>query len=323
MANYNSQYTGEQIDAAVGAVIGGRTGGLSNEAKQALLECFQNVAWANTNGQIYYDALYDALYSSVTLVSISVAYTQSGTVYDTDTLDDLKSDLVVIAHYDDATTETISAYVLTGELTIGTSTITVVYRGKIATFDVIVSPDLSAYAHVWDLTSSLVDSVGNVTATLGDSTTQDSSGVHITGASQYIAFPDVFIKGYSYEVDIVSFNKQSTDHNRLFSWYDSSGFFSSGFIYRSTGVWAVYGMGLGGWGDTDITDPTYVNGKTLKLNWATNGDADIYLDGVLLLSGSLSGRNTSTGNWSTFNIGSPSGLSAYNLTISGVRIKQL
>ena len=31
--------------------------GLSEEAKQALLACFENVAWINADGQTYYDAL--------------------------------------------------------------------------------------------------------------------------------------------------------------------------------------------------------------------------------------------------------------------------
>lgn len=36
--------------------------GLSDEAKQALLACFENVAWINDQGQTYYDALEAALY---------------------------------------------------------------------------------------------------------------------------------------------------------------------------------------------------------------------------------------------------------------------
>lgn len=34
----------------------------SDDFKTALLNCFENVAWINENGQIYYDALYDSLY---------------------------------------------------------------------------------------------------------------------------------------------------------------------------------------------------------------------------------------------------------------------
>ncbi len=76
-----------------------------------------------------------------TLSSISAVYTQSGTVYDTDTLDSLKADLVVTAIYSDSSTETVPAadYTLSGTLTAGISTITVSYGGKTASFDVTVT----------------------------------------------------------------------------------------------------------------------------------------------------------------------------------------
>ena len=75
------------------------------------------------------------------LTSLTATYTQSGTVYDTDTLDSLKSDLVVTASYEDSSTATIASadYTLSGTLAEGTSTITVSYGGKTATFSVTVS----------------------------------------------------------------------------------------------------------------------------------------------------------------------------------------
>lgn len=76
-----------------------------------------------------------------TLSSITAVYTQSGTVYDTDTIDSLKADLVVTAHYSDSSTQTVPAadYTLSGTLAEGPSTITVSYGGKTATFDVTVT----------------------------------------------------------------------------------------------------------------------------------------------------------------------------------------
>lgn len=76
-----------------------------------------------------------------TLDSISAVYNQSGTVYDTDTLDSLKTDLVVTATYSDTSTATVPStdYTLIGTLTVGTSTITVSYGGKTTTFTVTVS----------------------------------------------------------------------------------------------------------------------------------------------------------------------------------------
>lgn len=118
---------------------GGSGGGLTSDIKEALLDCFEHVAWIDANGQDYYDALESALYPPANLTSISAVYTQSGTVYDTDSLNDLKSDLVVTAHYDDSSTQTVSAYTLSGTLTTGTSTITVAYGGKTTTFTVTVT----------------------------------------------------------------------------------------------------------------------------------------------------------------------------------------
>ena len=78
---------------------------------------------------------------AVTLSSISAEYTQSGTVYDTDTLNSLKADLVVTATWSDSSTTTVDSadYTLSGTLTDGTSTITVSYGGKTTTFDVTVT----------------------------------------------------------------------------------------------------------------------------------------------------------------------------------------
>lgn len=74
-----------------------------------------------------------------TLESISAVYTQSGTVYETDTLDSLKADLVVTATYDDTSTAVVTNYTLSGTLEVGTSTVTVAYGGKTTTFTVTVS----------------------------------------------------------------------------------------------------------------------------------------------------------------------------------------
>lgn len=123
-------------------------GGLSDDVKQALLQIASKVAYIDENGQDYYDALETALYPQATLVSISAVYTQSGTVYDTDSLDSLKADLVVTATYDDSTTETVTTYTLSGTLTAGTSTITVSYGGKTTTFTVTVTAMYDVLSYV-------------------------------------------------------------------------------------------------------------------------------------------------------------------------------
>lgn len=76
-----------------------------------------------------------------TLSSISAVYTQSDTVWSDDTIDSLKADLVVTAVYSDSTTQAVEAedYTLSGTLDSATSTITVSYGGKTATFTVAVT----------------------------------------------------------------------------------------------------------------------------------------------------------------------------------------
>lgn len=122
-------------------------GGLTAEIKQALMNCFNYVAWKdnNPNASQYVSALQNALYPPANLSYISCVYTQSGTVYSNASLDDLRSDLVVTAHYDNSTTEVVTNYTLSGTLTVGTSTITVAYGGKTTTFTVNVAEYVS-----WD-----------------------------------------------------------------------------------------------------------------------------------------------------------------------------
>ena len=139
----------DAIDTRVTALESGSGGGLTADIKAALLACFRNVAWINDDGQDFYDALESALNPPAGLASISAVYTQSGTVYDTASLDSLKSDLVVTAHYDNATTQVITNYALSGTLTEGTSTITVSFGGKTTTFNVTVTSVTETVTVTW------------------------------------------------------------------------------------------------------------------------------------------------------------------------------
>ena len=118
---------------------GGSGSGMSLAAKLALLNCFKHTAWIDEHGEEYLDALESALFPPVALVSIDAVYTQSGTVYDNASLNDLKEDLVVTATYEDQSTEVVTDYVLSGTLTAGTSTITVAYGEETDTFTVTVT----------------------------------------------------------------------------------------------------------------------------------------------------------------------------------------
>ena len=129
----------------------------SSSVKSALLQIARNIAYIDTNGQIYYNALYDALYPPSGLVSITAVFTQgTNTIYDTDSLDVLRQYLVVTALYEDTTTSTISNYALAGTLTTGTSVITVTYGGKTTTFNVTVTHDTGErWDYTWEYTDGL------------------------------------------------------------------------------------------------------------------------------------------------------------------------
>ncbi len=125
-------------------------GGLSDDAKNALLTLLQHVAYIDDD-EDYYDALDAALNPPADLVSISAVFNQGqNAIYDTDSLDTLKQHLVVTAHYSDNTDATLadSSYTLNGTLTAGTSTITVSYGGTTTTFTATVTAMYTFYDYI-------------------------------------------------------------------------------------------------------------------------------------------------------------------------------
>jgi len=182
------------------------SGGLSNDTKDALLNLFQVVAYTIANAQEYYDALENALYPK-NLVSISAVFTQGANViYDTDFLDDLRQYLVVTAHYDDETSETISAYTLSGTLSTGTSTITVSYGGKTTTFTVTVTHATTTYS-VTNTLSGCTSS--NSATTVAESTTYSatitaSTGYTLTNATVSVVMGETDITSTAYNNGTIS-----------------------------------------------------------------------------------------------------------------------
>ena len=153
----DSQVVGQEIGDLKSAINANQ--GLTAEFKTALENFAKAVAFKNNDplGQTYIDALHTAMYPPANLSRITAVYTQSGAVHSDDSLDVLKNDLVVTAVYDNGTSETINSYTLSGTLAVGTSTITVSYGGKTATFDVSVSLP-SGYLYVLQ---SPFESTGN------------------------------------------------------------------------------------------------------------------------------------------------------------------
>lgn len=132
MAEQGSSYTGT-LTADSGYILGTVTVTMGGSDITATVYSSGTITIPSVTGDIVITA------TAVPAVSsLSAVYTQSGTVYDTDALDTLKSGLVVTATYSDSSTATVPSadYTLSGTLTAGTSTVTVSYGGKTTTFNV-------------------------------------------------------------------------------------------------------------------------------------------------------------------------------------------
>lgn len=170
----------------------------------------------------------------------------------------------------------------------------------------------------WDFKTSMVDSISGVEVTTIDAP-QTSDGLTFDRVSSYAKIP-WWIKEQSYntrpttiEVDVGAMDLQNTtDHQRFIMATDSTGF-----IYRNTGAWSLYGTF---WAtDSNITDPNFFANSTVKVVIDENNYWHIYKDNVLVYEPNQKlylGMGTSTNQYL---IGSNS-QSIYNITIEGLRI---
>lgn len=135
------------IDNEIKADLDAIVPGLSQEAKAALLACFDHVYWTGDNGDTYYQALHDALYPASGLASITAVFSPgTATIYSDDNLNTLKAYLTVTGLYENGQSKAITDYALSGSLSVGTNTITVSCDGKITTFSVTVANALDKIA---------------------------------------------------------------------------------------------------------------------------------------------------------------------------------
>ena len=169
----------EEMDNRVAALE--FNSGITPAVKNAILACFANVAWKDEDsGPNYYRDLAEALYPTSELESITAVYEQSGGVYVDTPLNDLKSDLVVTAHYANEITSIVPAslYTLTGTLAVGATTVSVSYGGKSTTFSVAVTAPLYPFENgthnFTNPASQVVVSNGNA-AVITASTDNDNS----------------------------------------------------------------------------------------------------------------------------------------------------
>ena len=200
----------------------------SDEVKAALLQIVEKVAYIDDQGQTYYDALYDALYPPVGLDSIGAVFDAGGaTIYNTDTLDDLKQYLTVTAYYTSGDSEEVTTYTLSGSMDAGTQTITVSYGGKTTTFTVTVVEWLVSIGAVFTQGSAKIydtDTLDTleqylvVTATYADSTTATVSDYTLSGTLAegtsiitvgYGGKTDTFSVTVSIGLDSIAFGSQT------------------------------------------------------------------------------------------------------------------
>lgn len=220
---------------------------MTDDIKQNILNCFAHVAWADDHGQDYYDALYAALYPPVYLVALEAHYTQSGPVYQGDSLDSLKSDLVVVAHYSDYSSIIVPStdYTLSGVLLQGVSHITVLYGGETATFTVNVSavPTVIALNAVYTQSGTVydTDSLDSlkadlvVTATYADSTSGVVPSANYTLSGTLTAGTSTITVSYGGVTD--TFNVTVTHWTLLPAGYDQVEWISS---YCTGGAGTTY-----------------------------------------------------------------------------------
>ena len=268
---------------------------------------------------------------------ITATYTQTITVKDTDSLDVLRPDLVVKAYYDGGIVETVTNYTLSGTLEVGTSTITVSYKGFTDTFDVTVSSSIT-YFYNWDFTQSLTDSVQGVTATLKGGARQNSNGLIFNDYDQICQLGSIDLTNKIIDIDISSFNFSGNNGyniNLLINRANSSSYNTGALIYnKSTGYWSTYGYteenpqstsSSKGWSSTsyNLTDRNAFNNCTIKIVFNNSGNRDLYINDIYqgtttkYLPYSLCNNLEIGGNYISNRY---NGNQCYNMTITGVRI---
>ena len=143
----DAKKTGDEISGlkedltALEEVVEAIEPGLSNDAKVALLACFQHVAWADNNGATYYNTLRNILFPTV-YPKIEVVYAPNNhVVYTDDFLDSIK-DYMTVTYYQTAESSgTIlqkTDYALFGTFVSGENRITVTYLSYSTVFTVTV-----------------------------------------------------------------------------------------------------------------------------------------------------------------------------------------
>lgn len=193
--------------------------GLSNNAKSALLACFEHVAWADSDGQSYYNTLAMALSetqiiilntSSLSIVGIGNSQQLTATT--------VPSGGIVLWESSNTSVVTVSSTGLVTAVGAGTATITATSGNVSAVCNVLVS-QASNLIRNWDFTQSLTDTVAGAVATT--TATRNSNGLTFTEPNTYLDLGTVYSRNRTYEIDIDYIGSQypstSLAYRRIFA----------------------------------------------------------------------------------------------------------
>lgn len=148
-----------------------------------------------------------------------------------------------------------------------------------------------------------------------DSVQYSTSGARFSSSNSAIFIP--FLKnGMNIEMDVAEMALNANENRRFFMVT-----YNKGLVYRNTGAWGLYGTS---WEMSDITDGSFFDDCTVKINIDSTGKWHIYKDGVLVWepSTAVSAEQSYEGDYTKglCSIGSGSGTSINNALITGVRV---
>lgn len=152
--------------------------------------------------------------------------------------------------------------------------------------------DSRTLLYAWDLTQSLVDTVGNTEATLINTVTaenlptRDSNGLHFTEAGQvarFVTLDGIASKVIEMDVASMDFKGDTSKHIRLLD-NNYSNTAHSLLIRRNSGIWTAY---QNGWqtptavsGQTTLSDVNAFSGHTVACEIASDRSMTVYVDGT-------------------------------------------
>lgn len=271
------------------------------------------------------------------VVSIDAVYTQTETVYDDTPLDDLKTDLVVTAYFEGGGSKKVDNYTLSGILTVGTSVVTVSYKGETDTINVEVSKNIE-YLYKWDFTKSLTDEIQGVTAALVAQASQDSTGVHFLHYldAMNMSPNPINMNGKTIEIDIASFvfAGYNNAHVRFIMntpTYNTDAGRGTGMLIRryTTGKWSAYlpdqQATIFDWAGSWNIQDSDLNGHTLKMSCEDGNKITMWIDDRLIgtMQSNYTYLSSAECNYlrlGGYGLNAAYGDQCYNMTITGIRI---